>query len=125
MQITKAMMRWLANGERGISSQAIFETVTGVPCRTDWRFDTYPRDPDDVRRCELLLDACPELRAKLDMMRTVSPEWNALVEAWPQIIAACDHEARGWWTSKAYKLMKHVTFCAAGSGHCCGESPDA
>ena len=80
MRITE----WLAVGERGISSEAIALTALGerpTGCRASW-----PRDPSDLRRCLLLLDASPEARDDgLLILAERCPEWAALVNVWDRL----------------------------------------
>lgn len=105
--IPAAAMEWQRRGEKGISSNAIFETMTGFPVTGSWGRG-YPSDPDDLRRCRLLLDAVPEFAARLGEMATVGPEWAELVAIWPRLCATMDaelakHPAR---CPETYRLMK-------------------
>lgn len=86
-------IRWLEQGERGLSSESMFRRFTGFPAL---KAGNYPRDMSDFRRCRLLLEWVPEFQSQLSSMATVSPEWERLVEAWAQICAAMDEEAPGW-----------------------------
>ena len=94
------IIHWLAAGERGISSDTIVQTLTGIPALGGWRA-SHPHDPADLRRCVLLLESCPELAARFDEMRRVSPEWERLFDAWPELVATMDAEAPGWREPKA------------------------
>lgn len=85
-QITK----WMAFGETGCSSLAIVQGTTGIPTG---RQDT-PSDPSDLRRCVQLLEAVPALRQRLHLMRSVSPGWAALVDAWDDITETLAREMR-------------------------------
>lgn len=104
---------WLATGERGMSSQAIVEHLTGVRL-DEWSHGNYPYDPDDFRRCQLLLNAVPLAGLMFPTMRDVSPQWARLVDVWNEIHEACEEEAPGYLTSKhgsapkAYALMKRT-----------------
>ena len=108
-----AAVRWLANGERGMSSEAIAERMTGVPVgRPPWPdYPRHPRDPDDLRRCRLLLEVVPEWEARLGEMADVSPEWAGLVERWAEVCALMDEEVPDWRTTRTgraprtYRLM--------------------
>jgi hypothetical protein len=108
-------VEWLGSGERGISSNAMFTVLTGTSAMRDERdCPDHPHDPDDFRRCELLLDAVPALRGRLALMRDVSPVWAALVDAWPEIVHTFDGECNGWrgnkdWSAPAtYALMRRL-----------------
>lgn len=83
------LIAWLRGGERGISSNAIAEQLAGLPRGTmngrvggvqDW-----PRDPDDFRRCWLLLNQVPGYRDRIAEMGSRSPEWAALAACWPEL----------------------------------------
>lgn len=93
-------MQWLAIGERGMSSEAMFEHLTGVKCTKDGSWPTartaHPYDVDDFRRCRLLLEQVPELQDLLQNMATLSPEWANLTREWGAICAAMDREAPNW-----------------------------
>lgn len=113
--ISDAAARWLAGGERGISSNFIFTRLTGVNAMCGWNTerDCHPHDPSDFRRCQLLLEQVPEFQHWFKDMRAASPVWARLVDAWPSIIAAMDEEAPGWRDGKtgrkapkAYELIK-------------------
>lgn len=109
--LSDAAIQWLALGERGVSSEAIFAKLTGIPVR-DYRWlNTHPHDPDDLYRCRKLLEAVPEFRARLSEMATVSPVWAALVEHWDELCTLMDLEApdwrmRGTWAPNTYQRMK-------------------
>lgn len=87
--------RWLAHGDRGISSETIFTVLTGLSLLDEDEM-FHPIDGEDFRRCCLLLDGCPELAARFDTMRPISPEWNALVRAWYSIFSVMAEENPQW-----------------------------
>lgn len=110
--LSEAAARWLASGERGISSNTIFTRLTGVDSLGGWSQD-YPYDPSDLRRCRLLLEQCPELAAKFTTMSGASKKWAALVRDWPAICKAMDEEIPDWRNPKkgssaprTYNLIK-------------------
>lgn len=53
MNIPESAREWLRSGERGISSETIFSTITGLELN---QCGSHPLDPADFRRCSLLLD---------------------------------------------------------------------
>jgi hypothetical protein len=83
---------WLAQGERGSSSEAIVTTLTGVPISRRRSGTDIPYDPSDFRRCELLLRQVPLARFAFDAMRDVSPAWGRLVDAWDELVALGESE---------------------------------
>jgi hypothetical protein len=110
--LSSAATRWLASGERGTSSNTMFSTLTGVDALSG-AHPSHPYDPDDLDRCLQLLEAMPELRAKLPVMAHVSPEWAALVRAWDAVEACHLSEVGLRWTKatrapKTYDLMRAV-----------------
>ncbi len=87
---------WLANGRRGISSNTIFTTLTGVDALNGSR-GSHPRDPADLDRCLALLNEVPELRPLLPNMATVSTKWAALIANWDEIERChLDEVGLGW-----------------------------
>jgi len=118
-RLSEAAIAWLAKGERGMSSEAMFERLTGEKCTRespsrDAR-TAHPYDPDDLRRCRLLLEWVPELQPLLPSMAKVSPAWAGLVEAWDDICATMDAECPDWRNPrrgssapKTYQLIKQA-----------------
>ena len=107
---------WLSNGERGLSSEQIASTLTGVNIVGRWH-RTHPSDPADFRRCEMLLRSVPEARRHLGELRSVSPEWAALVGSWVEIASTFEAELPGALTaggrshgsaSDTYRLMREL-----------------
>lgn len=115
--LSEAATRWLAGGHRGISSNMIFTRLTGIDAMSGWGTGrhSYPQDPADFRRCQLLLEQLPELQPLFQRMAEVGPEWAELVAAWPTIIAAMDREVPGWrdgrtsgMAHEAYGIIKRA-----------------
>lgn len=105
-------LSWLASGERGASSEAIFERMTGLPVGPSLR-GAYPLDPGDLRRCRLLLEAVPAFRARLSEMADVGPVWAGLVARWEELCAIVDEEAPEWRKGsgrapRAYAVMGEI-----------------
>lgn len=78
-------IRWVGSGDTGVSSEAIWSMMMGAEPSREWGYSNYPHDPDDFGRCYRLLELMPEWRLQLDKMRALSPEWSALVDAWPEL----------------------------------------
>lgn len=104
---------WLAHGERGVSSNTIFERLTGIHATGDWGCD-IPHDPDDLRRCRLLLERVPDLVLLFPRMAEVSTAWAAMVAAWGDLCATMDAECPDWRSvsrgkaPKTYELMRLI-----------------
>lgn len=103
--------RWMLVGEHGASALAIVHHLCGHDVDDP---TAHPHDPADLRRCLLLLGAAPELRDRLHMMGSVSPQWHALMRAWPELEASFEAEAAGcdwrngeghWEAPQTYDLM--------------------
>ena len=109
--LSAAAIQWLANGERGLSSEQMFEHLSGVQALSgNWRkwAPHYPSDPDDLNRCRKLLEAVPELQ--IQRMADCSPVWAELVGRWDELCSLMDAEAPNWRNGtgsapKTYALM--------------------
>jgi hypothetical protein len=93
--LSEAAARWLASGERGLSSNTIFTHLTGINALRGDHKD-HPYDPSDFRRCRLLLEQVPELVPLFPKMAEVSAAWKDLVYLWGDICKAMDEEAPKW-----------------------------
>lgn len=94
-------VKWIAVGERGSSSDAVFLKLAGIrPHGMSGDTTAHPRDIDDLRRCRLLLEQVPELAARIGNMSGVSREWTALISKWDEICRTMDEEAPGWRDGK-------------------------
>lgn len=107
---TYHVVKWLANGERGLSSECMaFWLGFGIkPNRID-----YPFDQADFMRCLLLLDAAPHLRPKIVDMSALSSEWAAIALHWDAIERCLlDEVGLGWSIArrapKTYALMRTI-----------------
>lgn len=74
----KTPQDWLDHGEVGTSSKTIWCVMEGKRCHSPG----VPRDPDDFRRCHLLLEAFPGWRQRLPEVAKSFPEWTSLVAEW-------------------------------------------
>jgi hypothetical protein len=110
--------RWLDLGDNGISSETIAAVMCGAPF--DHRRHGHPHDGDDFGRCHRLLCLYPQWRERLDLMRGVSPAWDALVSRWTEIEAAykadlANREGRACWTlmREILEPVERATACAS------------
>jgi hypothetical protein len=94
---------WLQNGERGISSETMFEALSG---RLIGARGWTPSDPDDFRRCYLLLQAVPEWKSQLDMLRPLSTAWSNLVDNWDKLTVMLEEQIQTKKPNGMYQLMK-------------------
>ena len=95
MTIDQRMDFWLREGERGISSEAIFEVMSGRIISRHSHSGSHPWDPSDFYRCHKLLELIPEWREDLHKMREVSPTWAALVYNWDMLTELLKEQIAG------------------------------
>jgi hypothetical protein len=114
---------WLASGEHGASSEALFTRLSAIATENPSRAGVlserdrtaHPYDPQDFRRCRLMLEAVPSLQALLPLAADLSPIWAALVGAWPELCALMDEEFPQWRTGefgrapRLYARLKSLT----------------
>lgn len=106
----RAIVEWLATTRTGVSSETIAFWV-GFGIRRS--FASHPYDPDDFDRCLQLLDAVPELRSQLLVMRGISDAWARLVNRWNEVETMHLAEVGLGWTKarhapQTYALMKLI-----------------
>lgn len=104
---------WKNRGEHGISSCTIFYAFTGavlspIVGRSLRQAADVPHDPDDFRRCRLLLDLFPEWRADLAPLVHTFPWYGPLVEHWDEMDRLWDEESPSGRCQKLYDLMKEL-----------------
>ena len=105
--MTTELTHWLLKGERGASSNAMVEHITGLGGNT-----SHPYDPDDFRRCRLLVERVAVIRFNLGKMSTCSPTWARIIAVWGELCALMDAEAPEWrqgnWSSapQTYALLR-------------------
>jgi len=102
LRLDPLALRWLAAGEQGPSSLALFVLLTGIRPR-HYRSTTLelPRDAEAFRRCRLLVDQVPSLKHALPLLaqrvgESGVTEWAAIAEAWDDLCAQMDHETPQW-----------------------------
>lgn len=92
----ESFYRWLTFGETGASSKTIVHAVTGE--RPRHHSDSHPFDWDDMLRCLRLIEAVPEVRGHLHLVRALSPTWQRLIDNLAAIEATADAECPSWRT---------------------------
>ena len=81
MRHFEKFLRYLARRECGASARAIIYTlndVLGV-------YEDHPVDASDFGRCILLLTEFPDYRLELHHMKTISLEWELLINNWDEL----------------------------------------
>ena len=109
--LSEAATKWLASGERGSSSEAMFSHLTGVKAGGGL---SHPSDPGDLSRCRKLLEQVPELQPLLPNMATLSPAWKDLVYLWDDLCTTMDAEAPRWregqgMAPETYDMIQRAT----------------
>ena len=99
---------WLEHGERGMSSETIFATITRRPILRHG--PSIPYDQDDFKRCYLLLKAIPEWKEKLFMLKKLSPAWVKLVDNWDKLTEMLEFMMQngGSDNGKMYEFMEEL-----------------
>jgi len=107
--IEEKMQFWLKEGERGASSETMFTVLAGENswCRPQHRFD-HPHDPDDFRRCYLLLKTIPEWKADLYKLKDLSEVWTNLVENWDKLTIMIEEQMKTHKRNGMYEFMKSL-----------------
>lgn len=108
------IINWIANGETGVSSEAIAFQMAGVDNHR--KFSSHPCDPSDFKRCLKLVNEIPEIRVRLDEMRHKSKYWNALIDNWDKLEKCFLEEVGGWLVdkdidkraTKTYNMMQEI-----------------
>jgi len=105
--VHQRMQFWLTQGERGTSSETIFSVLGGDSgwCRHPNVY-CHPLDPDDFRRCYLLLETIPEWKADLHKLKEISLVWSNLVDNWPELTQLLEEQMRTHKANGMYDLMK-------------------
>ena len=100
--------QWFQNGERGMSSEALWFCCIGRPSgKRD-----HPYDPDDFSRCYKLFKAIPEWRQGhfIKLISDMSPEWTELMKHWDELTKMYEENVKNNWKNYEkigmYELMQ-------------------
>lgn len=100
---------WLANGDTGISSKAIWGVLMGRDIGAlEFGDDNTPRDPSDFGRCYRLLKVMPSWRLRLPEVAAKFPRWKPLVDAWDELTTLYEQELPKGSAPKLYDRMKEL-----------------
>ena len=108
MNYPTGFIEWLANGERGLSSNTIATVLSGLDCMPKGKKQSHPYDPSDFIRCDKLLGQVAQFYVRINEMKSVSPQWKVLIENWNRIREAIKND-RGIYRGKyptAFNLMQ-------------------
>jgi hypothetical protein len=98
-----ALTVWFLNGERGLSSNAMVAHIMGMGGHVD-----HPYDPDDLRRCRLLVEQVPVIACSLSKMASCSPVWSRIVAHWDELCSLMDAEAPDWRSGRGSAPNTHA-----------------
>ena len=103
------LTQWLLAGERGGSSETMVAHITGIAGMRAM----HPHDPDDFRRCRLLVERVPMIRGSLPKMASCSAEWARIIARWDDLCALMDSETPEWRQGvgsapQTYKLLRDL-----------------
>ena len=90
-----------------VSSETIFSIISGQNIRPNFDY-MAPSDPDDFRRCYLLLKAVPEFKEMLYKMKPISHEWDALVDNWDRLTELLEEQMKTKQSNGMYDLMQSL-----------------
>ncbi len=108
---------WAINGEHGNSSETIWNIFA---LGSDFKFNyesikevvlplpkySHPCDPDDFRRCYLLLKAIPEWKLEFHKLRALSSVWEKLVDNWDTLETLLLEQMETEKTNSMYEIMQ-------------------
>jgi hypothetical protein len=97
--------RWLAGGEVGRSSCAIWVVMTGRELPEGYS-TSIPHDPSDFRRCHQLLELFPAWRSRLHVVGKIFPAWAPFVREWETLTALYLEELPTGNAPKLWERMK-------------------
>lgn len=86
---------WLKTGERCAAAETIFTYTTGTDALSD-HGEALPATMEDLRRCRLLIEACPELRANFARVAHLGRQWSEIVNFWDDLCLLQDVEDPNW-----------------------------
>lgn len=105
----KKALSWIAGGETGMSSKAMWAYFMGVNGNT-----AHPHDPDDFSRCYKLLELVPEWKPRILELGRLSPIWYRLVLNWDKLTEMFEENERtNWENYKAigmYEFMQDLIY---------------
>lgn len=106
------IINWFATGRTGLSSCCLAVSLVNQDSAKSVAKE-HPRDPADFERCLILLNAVPELRDRLSIMKNVSKEWGFLIDQWEKVEATFKQEtgfpSLRWHSApQTYELMQSI-----------------
>jgi len=110
--VIRRASEWASCGERGISSEAIWAVMMGVPA--DKIDASTPADAGDFNRCATLIEIIPEWKTRLPEVAALFPIWTGIVEHWDDLYKALLNlrSARAIMKTRRWKIQNdaHLRF---------------
>ncbi len=106
---TENSIWWSLNGEHGLSSKTIFNRLCMPPVKhLPLTNETHPSDPDDFRRCYLLLKSVPQWKDKLYKLKNLNNPWDKLIENWDKLTELLEEQILFGKENGMYDFMKSL-----------------
>jgi len=106
--LSQEALAYMLTGDLDDACRAIALHTQGIHL-SEWLRRHHPMNIESIRRCRLLLETCPEIQSKFDIMTDVSPSWAILVKAWPEICGVMDQECPNWrktlWANGCWNVV--------------------
>lgn len=107
---------WTFHGEQGTSSNTMWSALASYGKMFGYEYCKdvlippssyrHPCDPDDFRRCYLLLKAVPEWKLEFHKLRALSPVWIKLVDNWSLLEKMLEEQMETKKPNGLYELME-------------------
>jgi hypothetical protein len=106
MNLTENARKWLAFGEKGISSEVMFGAISGLQI-TDSKTQ-HPLDPDDFKRCCYLIRDVPEWETELHKVAELSPVWKNIIDNWDKLVGMLLEQLTTHRANDMYGFMRSL-----------------
>lgn len=99
------LIKWLINGETGISSKTMAAVSMGERIVQNHGMDA-PYDPSDFRRCYLLVEAIPEIKEFFPEIGKVVPKFKGILENWDELCRLYERDKNKKSSPELYHRIK-------------------
>lgn len=108
-EISRKIGEWLISGQTGCSSTYMAGIMLGADTETKSRWGaSYPHDPSDFGRCLRLIEAVPEIKEHLHLMKECGEVWSKLVDNWDEMTRLYQRDLDTGRSEDLYLLMKSL-----------------
>ena len=91
--VKERLLEWALDGNTDSSSLAVARVL--LYGANNQEVDEFPREPVNLQRCTLLIEAVPEARETFPILATSSVFWAALIADWETITQSLLAELNG------------------------------